>query len=138
MSTDSLEHLVLEELREAYGVEKKMLVALTSIANGDPAPGLRHVLTQLLAATELRGKRLDVMATIGTRASNRPRLTAREAQVAQMIAEGYASKQIAAELGISIKTVEKHRQHLMAKLDLHDVAGVTRYAFSVGLIKASA
>jgi DNA-binding NarL/FixJ family response regulator len=55
-----------------------------------------------------------------------------------LIAEGYANKQIAAELEISIKTVEKHRQHLMAKLDLHDTAGVTRYAISAGVVAAVA
>jgi DNA-binding NarL/FixJ family response regulator len=54
------------------------------------------------------------------------------------VAEGYANKQIAAELGISIKTVEKHRQNMMAKLDLHDTAGVTRYAISAGVITAVA
>jgi len=66
------------------------------------------------------------------------RLTSREVEVLRMIAEGYANKQIAADLAISIKTVEKHRQHLMAKLDLHDTAGVTRYAISVGVVEAIA
>src|SRR5258706_3964017 len=55
-------------------------------------------------------------------------LSPREKEVLQLIAEGNANKQIAAELGISIKTVEKHRQRLMNKLDLHDIAGLTRYA----------
>jgi DNA-binding NarL/FixJ family response regulator len=54
-----------------------------------------------------------------------------------LIAEGYANKQIAAELAISIKTVEKHRQRMMAKLDLHDTAGVTRFAISAGVVEAS-
>jgi DNA-binding NarL/FixJ family response regulator len=66
------------------------------------------------------------------------RLTSREAEVLQLIAEGYANKQIAAELAISIKTVEKHRQRMMAKLNLHDTAGVTRYAISAGVVEASA
>ena len=55
----------------------------------------------------------------------------------QLIAEGKANKQIAAELGISIKTVEKHRQHLMSKLDIHDTAGLTRYAIAAGIIESS-
>ncbi|MBN1689227.1 MAG: response regulator transcription factor [Candidatus Omnitrophica bacterium] len=58
------------------------------------------------------------------------RLSSREAEILQLIAEGQANKQIAAELGISIKTVEKHRQHLMEKLNIHDIAGLTRYAIS--------
>ena len=62
-------------------------------------------------------------------------LTSREAEVLQLVAEGKANKQTAAELGISIKTVEKHRQSLMTKLDIHDVAGLTRYAIAVGSIE---
>jgi len=61
-------------------------------------------------------------------------LTSREVEVLQLIAEGKANKQTAAELGISIKTVEKHRQHLMSKLNLHDTAGLTRYALAAGII----
>ena len=64
-------------------------------------------------------------------------LTSREAEVLQLIAEGKANKQIAAELCISIKTVEKHRQHLMEKLNIHDTAGLTRYAISSGIIESS-
>ena len=64
------------------------------------------------------------------------RLTSREVEVLQLVAEGKANKQIAAELGISIKTVEKHRQHVMAKLDLHDTAGLTRYAIAAGIIES--
>ncbi|HZO86651.1 MAG TPA: response regulator transcription factor [Verrucomicrobiae bacterium] len=64
------------------------------------------------------------------------RLTGREAEVLQMIAEGRANKQIAADLGISIKTVEKHRQQVMNKLGIHDVAGLTRHAISKGIVAA--
>jgi DNA-binding NarL/FixJ family response regulator len=65
----------------------------------------------------------------------RLQLTQREAEVLQLIAEGKANKQTAAMLRISIKTVEKHRQRLMAKLDIHDVAGLTRYAIAIGSIE---
>ena len=65
-------------------------------------------------------------------------LTAREAEVLQLIAEGRANKQIAAELSISIKTVEKHRQQVMNKLNIHDVAGLTRHAISKGIIETNA
>ncbi len=62
-------------------------------------------------------------------------LTARELQVLQLVSEGAANKQVAAALGISIKTVQKHRQQLMDKLDIHDTAGLTRYAIGAGVIE---
>ena len=71
------------------------------------------------------------------RAKSQRRLTSREAEVLQLVAEGAANKQVAAELGISIKTVEKHRQQLMDKLDIHDTAGLTRYAIAAGVIESS-
>ncbi len=64
-------------------------------------------------------------------------LTPRELEVLQLVAEGKPNKETASELGISIKTVEKHREHLSAKLDLHDVAGLTRYAIGAGIIESS-
>jgi len=64
-------------------------------------------------------------------------LSSRELEVLQLVAEGEANKQVAAELGISIKTVEKHRDHLMHKLDIHDTAGLTRYAIAAGIIESS-
>ena len=72
----------------------------------------------------------------GTPARN-PRLTSREIEVLQLIAEGKANKQTAAELGIGLKTVEKHREHLMEKLNIHDTAGLTRYAIGAGIIESS-
>ncbi len=63
------------------------------------------------------------------------RLSSREVEVLQLIAEGKPNKQVAAELGVSFKTVDKHRQHLMGKLDIHDVAGLTRYAVAEGIIE---
>jgi len=64
-------------------------------------------------------------------------LTSRETEVLQLIAEGYANKQIADVLGISIKTVEKHRQQLMDKLNIHEVAGLTRHAIARGMIETT-
>ena len=66
-----------------------------------------------------------------------PCLTSRETEVLQLIAEGAANKQVAADLEISVKTVEKHRDHLMRKLDIHDTAGLTRYAIAAGIIESS-
>jgi len=67
----------------------------------------------------------------------RNRLSSREMEVLQLIAEGKPNKQVAAELGVSFKTIDKHRQHLMAKLNIHDTAGLTRYAISAGIIESS-
>jgi DNA-binding NarL/FixJ family response regulator len=76
-------------------------------------------------------------AGIGLRKKNDHQLTSREAELLQLIAEGHVNKQIAGELNISIKTVEKHRQHLMEKLDIHDIAGLTRFAIAAGIIESS-
>ena len=64
-------------------------------------------------------------------------LTSRQTEILQLLAEGYANKQIAEILSISIKTVEKHRQTLMHRLKIHEVATLTRYAVSSGLIESN-
>ena len=79
------------------------------------------------------GKPLD---RDGFHKTNASRLTSRETEVLQLVAEGAANKQVAAALGISIKTVEKHRQHLMDKLDIHETAGLTRYAIASGVVES--
>jgi DNA-binding NarL/FixJ family response regulator len=67
----------------------------------------------------------------------RARLSSREMEILQLIAEGKTNKETATELHISIKTVEKHREHIMAKLDIHDTAGLTRYSIGAGIIESS-
>ena len=64
-------------------------------------------------------------------------LTSREMEVLQLIAEGKANKETAADLNISIKTVEKHRSSLMEKLNIHDTASLTRHAIAAGIIESS-
>jgi DNA-binding NarL/FixJ family response regulator len=64
-------------------------------------------------------------------------LSSREMEVLQLIAEGKANKETADELHISVKTVEKHRQSLMDKLNIHDTAGLTRHAIAEGIIESS-
>src|SRR6185503_8367625 len=71
----------------------------------------------------------------GASAKSSNRLSPREVEVLQLIAEGKPNKEVAAELGVTFKTVDKHRQHLMSKLDIHDVAGLTRYAIAEGIIE---
>ena len=65
------------------------------------------------------------------------RLTSREMEVFQLIAESKANKQIAAELGVSIKTIESHRERLMEKLNIHGIAGLTRRAIGEGIVESS-
>ena len=64
-------------------------------------------------------------------------LTSRQTEVLQLIAEGYSSKAMAARLCLSLKTVEKHRQVVMDKLDIHNVAALTRYAVSTGVVESN-
>src|SRR5690242_11684674 len=61
-------------------------------------------------------------------------ITARETQVLRLIAEGFLNKQIAAELQLSIKTVANHRREVMKRLNIHHIAGLTRYAVLRGLL----
>ena len=61
-------------------------------------------------------------------------LTARQREVLQLIAEGSSTKDIAKKLTLSVKTVETHRSELMRRLDIHDVAGLVRYAIRRGLV----
>ena len=85
----------------------------------------------------LRGRQQESLdGAVGRSGKRAAGLTSREVEILRLIAEGKANKQAAAELGISIKTVEKHRQHLMKKLDIHDTAGLTRYAIAAGIIQS--
>ncbi|MDP3069547.1 MAG: response regulator transcription factor [Opitutaceae bacterium] len=62
-------------------------------------------------------------------------LTAREREILQLVAESHSTREIAEKLGLSSKTVDNHRTNLMRKLNLHDVASLTRHALDVGLIQ---
>ena len=73
----------------------------------------------------------------GQSSPGRPRLTPREREVLQLIAEGRKTTQIASLLGVSVKTVESHRKNIMRKLDLHSVAELTKYALREGLTTLS-
>jgi DNA-binding NarL/FixJ family response regulator len=62
-------------------------------------------------------------------------LTDREREVLQLIAEGLSSKEIAAMLGVSLKTIDSHRSNLMEKLDIHKVSSLVRFAIRTGLVE---
>jgi len=63
-------------------------------------------------------------------------LTGRQREILQLVAEGHSTKEIAGRLDVSVKTVETHRARLMERLDIHDVAGLVRFAIRAGLIPA--
>lgn len=65
-----------------------------------------------------------------------PQLTDREREVLVLVAEGRSNKEIAAALGVSVRTIETHREHLMRKLDIHSAAGLVRFAVAKGLVPA--
>jgi DNA-binding NarL/FixJ family response regulator len=87
-------------------------------------------------AKRLRESQEQTIARDGLPKEGGTRLTSRETEVLQLVAEGHANKQVAASLGISIKTVEKHRQHLMDKLNIHETASLTRYAIAQGIVES--
>jgi DNA-binding NarL/FixJ family response regulator len=64
------------------------------------------------------------------------RLTPRQIEIVQLIAEGYTNREIADQLDVSLKTVESHRAQAMSRLDIHDVPGIVRYAVRMGLVPA--
>jgi DNA-binding NarL/FixJ family response regulator len=75
-----------------------------------------------------------VEAALGKRAVPDDPLTARERQVLQLVAEGKTTRAMAEVLGVSVKTAESHRTRLMKKLDIHETAGLVRYAIRKGLV----
>lgn len=73
----------------------------------------------------------------GDQGGGEPTLSARQREVLQLIAEGRSTREIAERLNLSVKTVETHRAQLMQRLEIFEVAGLTRYALRIGLIDAA-
>jgi DNA-binding NarL/FixJ family response regulator len=120
------------EIRAAIRDEKRVSVAIAKA-------GLATAGLKLLISTE-QGATKDPKATVlhkplANLPPSRARLTARELQVLRFIARGLHNRQIAARIHRSIKTVEKHRQNLHNKLSTHEVAGLTRQALAMGLMR---
>jgi DNA-binding NarL/FixJ family response regulator len=106
-------------------VTEELLLAIRAASRGEMylSPSVSGpILMELLAAST------------PSRVSPLDQLTPREREVLQLIAEGHTNKSIAEALHISVKTVEKHRANVMSKLDVHDVAGLTRLAVKQGLV----
>lgn len=100
-----------------------LVTAIRTVARGQQylSPGIPQALLED-ARQGISGNPLD-------------RLTSREREVLQLIAEGNSNKEIASLLDLSVKTVEAHRGNLMAKLDIHDTASLTRFAIAHGLVE---
>jgi DNA-binding NarL/FixJ family response regulator len=107
-----------------------LLRAIREIAKGNAffSPPIAKRLLKQWQERPLNGGRGRTMATM---------LTSRQKEILQLIAEGYATKQIAGLLSLSIKTVEKHRQDLMNTLNIHNIAALTRYAVSSGVVESN-
>ena len=122
------------------GVETGQLEVFTSQVRDIAAaysvcPELRHVLEDPLIVDEQRHAVLRALAQrLGAEQGGFQRLTPREREVLQLIAEGHTNAAIAGLLSVSVKTVEKHRANLMSKLNVHDVASLTRLAIKHGLV----
>ena len=103
-----------------------LVSAIRAISQGDSylSPSIsRKVIEEYIRRAEL-----------GEKGSTEDLLSAREREILQLIAEGNSTKAIARKLNLSIKTIETHRSELMRRLDIHDVAGLVRYAIKTGLV----
>jgi DNA-binding NarL/FixJ family response regulator len=79
---------------------------------------------------------VDYALRVGSGTTSLERLTPRQREVLQLIAEGRTTQEMAQILSISVKTVETHRSELMERLDIHDVAGLVRFAIRMGLVSS--
>ena len=104
----------------------ELIAAIRSVNSGNPY--FSPVISRKIMDTYLRED--------GEKNSAREpdKLTNREKEVLQLIAEGYTNNEIGGFMKISVKTVETHRAHIMNKLDLHDMAGLIKYAIKKGLV----
>jgi DNA-binding NarL/FixJ family response regulator len=107
-------------------------IAIDAVAHGETylsPPVSKHVISDYV-------RRVGAESSRGPFEGNPPleRLTARQREILQLVAEGKTTQEIAELLNISVKTVETHRMQLMERLDIHDIAGLVRFAIRVGLI----
>ncbi|MCL4562037.1 MAG: response regulator transcription factor [Chloroflexi bacterium] len=117
-------------LKDAGTVELEL--ALKSVSRGETylsPPISKHVISDYLQRVGAE----EEPGSPGGR--DLERLTLRQREILQLIAEGSTTQEIAQKLGISIKTVETHRMQLMERLGIHDIAGLVRFAIRVGLIR---
>jgi len=136
--------LMLSAHRDDAYVEESIASGAAGFAlKQSPGSALAHAIREVHAGRRFFSSAIlqhysEAQSALGGGAvpKKRPRLTPREVEVLQLIAEGKANKETAAELDISIKTVEKHRTNLMRKLNIHDTASLARYAIGEGIIES--
>lgn len=107
-------------------------IALHAVARGETylsPPVSRHVISDYVRRVGIDDVQDDTAVQ-----SPLDRLTDRQREILQLIAEGQTTQQIAHRLSIGVKTVETHRMQLMERLDIHDIAGLVRFAIKTGLI----
>ena len=97
-----------------------------------------HTVFSPAVSNRINERRQESLDREGPSKAKSAQLNSREAEVLQLIAEGGANKQIAETLCISIKAVEKRRAQITRKLDIHNTAGLTRYAVAAGIIESRA
>jgi DNA-binding NarL/FixJ family response regulator len=123
------DHLILESLRA--GVTGYVL---KTKASGELIQALRAVCRGEMFLTQSISRTI-VQAFLQKDDLPEKAISDRERQVLQLVAEGKTTKEIATLLGISVKTAESHRSNMMDKLDIHDTAGLVRYAVRKGIIQ---
>lgn len=110
-------------------------ISLDILSEGIEEVAKSHPFFSPLISTRLSERNRNLPNHAGNLRKKHVDLSPRESETLQLIAEGNPNKRIAADLRISIKTVEKHRHRLMEKLDIHDTATLTRYALANGIIE---
>lgn len=109
---------------------EELRVALDSLAQGRP------YLSPAISRTVLQGFLHPGVSPTESPGPELGRLTARQREVLRLLAEGRGTREIAARLQLSVKTVEAHRSQMMDRLDIHDVPGLVRFAIRAGLVSA--
>jgi DNA-binding NarL/FixJ family response regulator len=123
------DHLILESLRA--GVTGYVL---KTKASGELVQAIRAVCRGEMFLTQTISRTI-VQAFVRNSDVPEMPISDRERQVLQLVAEGKTNKEIATLLGISVKTAESHRSNMMDKLNIHDTAGLVRYAIRKGIIQ---
>src|ERR1700675_2336732 len=132
--------ILTRHMEEPYAVEALRIGArgyvLKTQASTDLVAAIRHVERGEVYLSPKISKAVVQAYLTNTEGPN-GELSVRERQVLQLVGEGHSTKKIASLLGISVKTVDTHRTKLMRKLDIHQTAGLVRYAIRHGLLEPS-
>jgi two-component system nitrate/nitrite response regulator NarL len=102
---------------------EELMKAIVSVYDGEP-----------FFSPEIARAALNQIVSSGGKKEPFAQLTGREREVLILIAEGQSNKEIASKLGIGVRTIETHRERIMRRLDIHSVAGLTKFAIAHGMI----